>query len=51
MERKRFRMGSIITARDLDTLHCKPDSIRINRPCKNVIHGISMTDLHITWGD
>ena len=49
MERKRFRMGSIITARDLDTLHRKPDSIRINRPRKHVIYSIGMTDLHVAW--
>ena len=49
MERKRFRMGSIITARDLNTLHGKSDSIRINRPRKHVIYGICMADLHVAW--
>lgn len=51
MECKRFSMGSTITARDLDTLHGKPDSISIDRPRKHVVYGISMADLHITWRD
>jgi hypothetical protein len=44
-------MSSIVTARDLHALYCKPDSIRIDRPRKHVIHGIGMTDLHVTWRD